>query len=247
MRVLLLGGTTEASRLAHMLAEAGVNTVFSYAGRTKAPIQQPLPQRIGGFGGVEGLAGYLQAEAITHVIDATHPFAAQISKNILAACQVTKTPFLTLERPGWKAQTGDSWTMVPDFQDAAKALPERPSRVFLAIGRQNLEKFSQLRHQWLLRLVTSPDPSMPLPGADVVVARGPFTATDDEALLLKYRITHIVTKNSGGSGGEAKLIAARRLNLPVVMIDRPEIPSRPTVQTPEEVMTWLHQTSQRGV
>lgn len=243
-----MGGTTEASRLARLLAEAGVDAVFSYAGRTKTPIEQPLPLRIGGFGGAEGLARYLRDERITHLIDATHPFAAQISANAVSAREATGTPLLALARPAWEPHAGDRWAMLPDFQTAAKALPDQPARVFLAIGRQNLEYFSSLPHRWLLRLVNVPD-EKPLPNADIIIARGPFTADGDEALLREHQITHIVAKNSGGSGGEAKLIAARRLNLQVLMIDRPAVPSRSTVSTPEEVIAWLHQTSapNRGV
>jgi precorrin-6A/cobalt-precorrin-6A reductase len=245
-RVLVLGGTSEASQLALALAEAGVDAVFSYAGRTDAPLPQPLPLRIGGFGGVEGLANWLRAEAITHVVDATHPFAAGISKNAVAAAAATGLPLIALERPPWQPQPGDDWTFVADYAAAAAALPRTPARVFLAIGRQNLAPFaSRPQHHYLLRLV-DPPVNLPLQGADVVLARGPFTQEGDRALMRRHQITHLVAKNSGGSGAEAKLLAARDLHLPVILIDRPALPPRRVVGTVAEVMAFLHGDTARG-
>jgi precorrin-6A/cobalt-precorrin-6A reductase len=248
MRVLLLGGTTEASRLAALLAREGVDAVFSYAGRTAAPVPQPLPTRIGGFGGAEGLAAWLAAEGITHVIDATHPFAAQMSRNAHAACAALSLPLLALQRLAWRARLGDDWLHVPDIAAAAGALPEAPARVFLAIGKQNLGAFAGLPHRWLLRLVDPPEVP-PLPKAEVVIARGPFTAEGDRALMAAHGITHLVAKNSGGAGAEGKLAAARALGVRVVMINRPALPPRAEVARPEEALDWLHQTASalRGV
>lgn len=236
--------------MARLLADAGVDAVFSYAGRTHAPIAQPLPLRVGGFGGVPGLAAYLRDQAISHVIDATHPFAAQMSRNAIIACNETQTPLLALERPAWRAGTDDRWTHVTDPEQAARALPDAPARVFLAVGRQNLAPFATRPHHYLLRLVDPPEGPLPLPGAEAVIARGPFTAEGDKALMRKHGITHLVAKNSGGTGAEAKLIAARHLHLPVVMIDRPRLPARASVASPEEAMAWLHHvasSARRGV
>ena len=247
-RVLLLGGTTEASDLARLLAGAGIDAVFSYAGRTAAPVTQPLPMRIGGFGGASGLADWLQGAGISHVIDATHPFAARMSHNAHAACTELGLPLLALQRPAWQPGPGDDWQPVPDIAGAVAALPDRPARVFLAIGKQNLDPFARLPHDWLLRLVDAPD-SPPLPRAQVVIARGPFTADGDRSLMAAHRITHLVAKNSGGAGASAKLQAARDLGVRVVMIDRPALPDRATVATPAEALDWLHQTAPalRGV
>jgi precorrin-6A/cobalt-precorrin-6A reductase len=239
LRVLLLGGTTEASRLAQALAQAGVDAVFSYAGRTDAPIAQPLPTRVGGFGGVAGLQAFLQAERITHVVDATHPFAAQMSSNVVLASSAAGVPLLALERPAWQAQSRDKWTHVADIDAAVQALPAESARVFLAIGKQNLSPFLACSQHWyLLRLV---DPVLDLPAArgHVVLDRGPFTLQGDRALLQAHGITHIVSKNSGGAGAEAKLVAARELGLPLILIDRPHIPSRHTVGSVPEVLRWL--------
>lgn len=259
---LILGGTTEASLLARALAAAGLPAVLSYAGRVEAPRPQPVPVRLGGFGGAAGLAAYLRAEGIGRVVDATHPFAARISRNALAACAQTGVPYLAFERPAWRAGPGDDWTCVPDIAAAAASLATPPERVFLAIGRMHLAAFAQApQHHYLLRLVDPPAQPLPLPHCTVVVARGPFDLAADTALLRTHRIERIIAKNAGGSGAQAKLLAARALGVPVVLIDRPDVlapdplspdwpvpdppvpglpPHRPTVATLTQVMDWLH-------
>lgn len=247
MRVLLLGGTTEASLIGRELAAAGIAAVFSYAGRTATPVEQPLPTRVGGFGGVDGLAEYLRHEEITHVIDATHPFAGQMSRNAVDACAKAKTPLIAYLREPWVEGPGDKWQRVATLADAAAALPDHPARIFLAIGRQHLAPFAaQPRHFYLLRLVDAPV-AMPLPEAEIVQARGPFTIEGDLALLRDHRITHIVARNAGGEGAKAKLDAARMLGLPVIMIDRPDLPARRTAQNVGEIMRWLTQPARLGV
>ncbi len=234
--------------MAHALHDAGHDAVFSYAGRTNAPIAQPLPTRIGGFGGGEGLADYLRAHAISHVIDATHPFAAQISRNAMAACDATQTPLIVLQRPAWQAGPQDRWTHVGDTAAAVAALPDAPARVFLAIGKQTLEAFAaQPQHHYLLRLVDAPDAALPLPDCAVVIERGPFTTAGDTALMQHHRITHIVAKNAGGTGAQAKLNAARALRLPVILIDRPKMPPRLVVADVAQVMHWLPHSARLGV
>jgi precorrin-6A/cobalt-precorrin-6A reductase len=248
-RILILGGTTEASQLAAACAKARLDAVFSYAGRTDAPKAQPLPTRVGGFGGVEGLLNYLKAQRISRVIDATHPFAAQMSLNAVAACEVARVPLLVFERAPWIAQTGDRWTHVSDTVAAVTALPEAPARVFLAIGKQRLAAFAaKPQHHYLLRLVDPPEGPLPLPHAKAVIDTGPFTVDGDIALLRDHAISHIVAKNAGGVGAEAKLIAARHLGLPVILIDRPELPPRRVAGSLAEVMAWLdHASTERGV
>lgn len=239
-RILLLGGTTEASRLARALAESGADAVFSYAGRTASPVAQPLPMRVGGFGGVEGLAAYLKLEEITHVVDATHPFAAQMSTNAVRACAEAGVGLVAFERPAWQSKPGDHWVHVADMAGAVAALPEAGARVFLAIGKQHVAEFAaKPNNHYLLRLVDAPEAPLSLPDAKVIVARGPFQATGDAALMRQHKITHVVAKNAGGAGAEAKLSAARALSLPVVMIDRPKVPARPVRGTVAEVMRWL--------
>lgn len=248
IRVLLLGGTTEASQMARTLAVAGVDAVFSYAGRTAAPIAQPLPLRVGGFGEVAGLANYLVQEKISHVIDATHPFAAQMSRHAVDASALAHVPIIALERAPWQAEPGDNWQSVADVASAAAALPVAPARVFLAIGKQLLPAFAERpQHHYLLRLIDPPTHGLPMPDAVAVIARGPFTFEDDLALIKAHRITHIVAKNAGGMGARAKLDAARALNLPVILIDRPALPERHIARTVADVMKWLDHLALRGV
>lgn len=248
MRVLLLGGTTEASLMARILAEAGVNAIFSYAGRTAAPRQQPLPVRVGGFGGPEGLAAYLRDTGITRVIDATHPFAAQMSKHAITACAKVDVPLLAFERAPWIPKQEDNWLMVPDVVSAVAALPVMPAKIFLAIGKQLISVFAtRPQHEYLLRLVDSPEAPLPLANANVVIARGPFTEEGDTALMQHHCITHVVAKNAGGMGARAKLDAARALGLPVILIDRPVMPPRVIARTPEDVMKWLGHPACLGV
>lgn len=236
----MLGGTTEASDLAKALADQGIDAIFSYAGRTETPMRQPLPQRIGGFGGVAGLVRFLREQAISHLVDATHPFAAQISRHAVDAAAITQTPLVAFERAPWHPSEADQWHSVPDVAGAVAALPQYPARVFLAIGRQSLEDFAvKPQHHYLLRLVDHPA-AVPLPQATALIARGPFTLQGDIDLLQAHRITHIVAKNAGGSGARAKLDAARHLGLPVIVIDRPFVPDRPKVDSVQKILAWLH-------
>ncbi|TMV90029.1 cobalt-precorrin-6A reductase [Thioclava sp. BHET1] len=239
-RILLLGGTSEASELARALALRGDDAVFSYAGRTETPKAQPLPMRVGGFGEIAGLQRYLHAEAITHVIDATHPFAAQMSQNAVAACAEAGVALCAYERPAWRAQRGDRWTHKRDLEAACAALPRNPARVFLATGRQTLGIFAQRpEHFYLLRLVDPPQDPLPLPRAEAVIARGPFTESADLDLLCEHRIDLVVAKNAGGSGAYSKMAAARALGLPVIVIDRPKLPARRICGSVQEVLGFL--------
>jgi precorrin-6A/cobalt-precorrin-6A reductase len=243
MRALILGGIADASLLAAEIARAGIDAVYSYGGRTRAPADQPLPTRIGGFGGVSGLADTIRREGITHVIDATHPFAAEMSGNAIAACAETGTPLIALERAPWTGTLGDNWIEVSDVNAAVAALPEAPARVFLAIGRQHIAPFAaRPQHAYTLRFVDPPEAPLPFT-ADVIVSRGPFTL-DGELEMMRVRgINWIVARNSGGDGARAKIDAARRLSLPVIMISRPKLPERLRVESVTDVMQWLsHRT-----
>lgn len=218
--------------------------MFSYAGRTAQPVPQPLPTRVGGFGGAEGLAAYLKAKGITHVIDATHPFAAQMSSNAVQACGAAGVKLCAFERPAWQAGEGDDWLHADSPAEAVNALPGPPARVFLAIGKQNLGAFAaKPQHHYLLRLVDRPEAPLPLPNTTVEIARGPFDAEGDTVLMQRNRITHVVAKNAGGAGAAAKLAAARALGLPVIMIARPQVPARPVMGSVAEVMSWLSHSS----
>lgn len=239
MRALILGGTRDANLLADNVARAGLDAVYSYGGRTRAPADQQLPTRIGGFGGPNGLADYIREAGITHVVDATHPFAAEMSRNAVAACAATATPLLALERAPWARTDGDNWIEVADIDAAVAALPEAKARVFLAIGRQHIAPFgTKSQHGYTLRFVDPPEGPLPF-DADVIVSRGPFTFEAELDMLRARGIAWIVARNSGGDGARAKIDAARMLGLPVILLSRPALPERPRVESVDEVMHWL--------
>jgi precorrin-6A/cobalt-precorrin-6A reductase len=247
--LLILGGTSEATALAKEVAAAGLTGTVSLAGRVERPKRQPLPVRVGGFGGPAGLAAYLRNAGITHLIDATHPFAAQMSANSVEAAAMAGVPLLALTRPAWEPVPGDRWTRVPDIPAAVAALDVPRRRVMLALGRMHLAAFApNPQHFYLLRLVDPPDEAPPLPDYHAVIDRGPFDAGADRALLERHRIDLVVSKNSGGAGAYAKLEAARALGLPVLMIDRPALPPRREVTSPSDVLLWLgHAGTDLGV
>lgn len=240
INLLILAGTTEATALARAVAERGIAGTVSFAGRVERPLRQPLPQRVGGFGGATGLAQYLRDAAVTHVVDATHPFATQMSRNAVEGCASANVPLLALTRPPWTAQEGDLWQHVADIDGAVAALDQARRRVLLAVGRMHLGAFApNPQHAYLLRLVDPPKDALPFPDATVVVDRGPFSEADDRALMEAHGIELVVSKNSGGTGAYAKIAAARSLELPVIMIDRPPQPTRREAGSVDAVLAWL--------
>ena len=249
INLLILGGTTEATALGGAVAAAGLTGIVSFAGRVERPRRQPLPQRVGGFGGIDGLRDYIVRNGVTHVVDATHPFAAQMSCNAVAACAHANIPLIALTRAPWCAQSGDDWIHVPDIEGAVGALDRAPARVMLAVGRMHLDAFApNPQHFYLLRLVDPPGNPPPFPDHHVLVSRGPFTLADDRALMEAHGIDLVVSKNAGGTGAYAKIEAARALGLPVIMIDRPAIPARTEAYGVADVMAWLgHAGADRGV
>jgi precorrin-6A/cobalt-precorrin-6A reductase len=239
-RALILGGTGNANALAAALVRARIDAIYSYAGRTQIPLPHALPTRTGGFGGAAGLADFIREAEITHVVDATHPFAAEMSRNAAIACAAAGVPLLALERAPWTRTRDDRWIEVEDIAGAVAALPEARARVFLAIGRQHIAPFAQKpQHAYTLRFVDAPDGALPLPDSEVIVSRGPFTREGDLVLMRDRGIEWIVARNAGGDGARAKIDAARELALPVIMIARPELAERPRVECIYEVLAWL--------
>ncbi|MCY4311984.1 MAG: cobalt-precorrin-6A reductase [Rhodospirillaceae bacterium] len=245
LKVLVLGGTTEAAGLAIRLADdPRFEGKMSLAGVTVAPRRSPLATRTGGFGGIVGLTHYLDDNRIAVLIDATHPFANQMTLHAARAAGNARIPLLTVLRPPWRAEAGDQWIPVPDLRAAASALGNAPQRVFLTIGRKNLVPFrADAEHFYLVRSVDPPDPAA-LPMQTVVITdRGPFDAAAEQELMAQYRITVLVTRNAGGDATRAKLTAARSLGLPVIMVDRPPAPADSTngtvVSNVEAAWTWL--------
>ncbi|MFB9978408.1 cobalt-precorrin-6A reductase [Mesorhizobium kowhaii] len=242
-RILILGGTTEARQLAGKLA-AGADCLvtLSLAGRTESPVAQGVPVRTGGFGGADGLAAHLRETGIDLLIDATHPYAAQISANAAQAARMAGVPVLALRRPGWEPVEGDRWTQVDTTGDAVQALGPAPRHVFLALGRQEVAAFEAApQHHYLIRSVDPVEPKLAVPDATYLLARGPFRETEERALLEKHRIDAVVSKNSGGEATYGKIAAARAVGIEVVMVRRPALPDVPSAETVEALAAIVNQ------
>ena len=237
LRVLILGGTGEASEIASRLANrADLVAISSLAGRVNQPRTPEGPVRIGSFGGVDGLISYLHSENIRIVIDATHPFAARISANAEAACRQLGLPLIPFARAPWVKRDGDRWYSVPDTLCAAAHVARTGGRVFLTIGRQQIDAFAACRNAWfLIRSIDPPDTPLHL-NRELILDRGPFHLEHELRLLRDHAIEYIVSKNSGGHATYSKIEAARTLGIPVVMIDRPHKHTAPTLQTIEGVL-----------
>jgi precorrin-6A/cobalt-precorrin-6A reductase len=239
--VLILGGTQQARRLAGLLAaDPALRVTSSLAGRVAAPRLPAGEVRIGGFGGPAGLACWVSEHHVEAIVDATHPFAEAISGNAVAAAAQTHVPLLALRRPGWVAAPGDRWHSVGSVAEAVWLLPALGERVFLTIGRMELAAFAGLDDLWfLIRSVDPPQPPLPA-RCELVLDRGPFTVEGEAELLRRHRVDVLVTKDSGGPATAAKLTAARRAGLPVVVIRRPPAPQGvPTAATEEEAVDLL--------
>jgi precorrin-6A/cobalt-precorrin-6A reductase len=242
--VLILGGTHEAHQLAEELILQpwlpNLRLLTSLAGSTRTPRRPPGEVRVGGFGGAEGLAKFLHTEAVAACVDATHPYAAQISGHAVEAAQRTQTPLLRWERPPWEPALADRWVDVADLDSASRWISGHPHRVLLTTGLRNLEAFQACLQSWfLVRTIEPPQLDRPWPQARFLQARGPFTLDAEVSLMQQHRISLLVTKNSGGSMTQAKLEAARQLNLPVLMVQRPRIPPALTVSGRSAVVDWL--------
>jgi precorrin-6A/cobalt-precorrin-6A reductase len=240
-RVLILGGTAEARMLAQRLAgRPDPEIIMSLAGRTASPVPQGVPVRSGGFGGVAGLAAYLARERISVLIDTTHPYAATMSVNAVAAARQAGVPHLRLRRPPWIEAAGDRWIEAGDATDALRKLGDAPRRILVALGRNEIRALEQApRHYFLIRSVDPVAPPLILPHADYITARGPFREEDEIRLISDYRINAIIAKNSGGSATYGKIAAARRLGIDVVLLRRPPEPPGDTVDSIDDALAWL--------
>ncbi|KMO19360.1 cobalt-precorrin-6A reductase [Methylobacterium platani] len=251
MRILILGGTTEAAGLVRLLAaRPDYDVTLSLAGRTATPLALPARTRTGGFGGADGLAAFLREHGIGALIDATHPFARVISRNAAAASAATGVPLLAIRRPAWTREPGDDWREVDSVAEAVAALGAAPRRVFLTVGRLELAAFAAApQHRYLVRTIEPVGDA--LPGLDVtaIEARGPFGADDEEALMRRHGVAILATKNSGGRATYGKIAAARRLRLPVVIVRQPVLPEVARVADAGAALAWLdaHRATERGV
>ncbi|MFH6782383.1 MULTISPECIES: cobalt-precorrin-6A reductase [Methylobacterium] len=251
MRILILGGTTEAAGLVRLVADRPDHDVtLSLAGRTASPLALPVRTRIGGFGGADGLAAYLREHRVAALIDATHPFAKVISGNAASASRATGVPLLAIRRPAWTRQPGDAWCEVDSVAACVPALGAAPRRVFLTVGRLELAAFAAApRHRYLVRTIEPVGDA--LPGIDVtaIEARGPFDEAQEADTMRRHGVEVLVTKNSGGLATYGKIAAARALHLPVVIVRQPLLPEVARVSDAREALAWLdaHRPTDRGV
>ncbi|MUL45314.1 cobalt-precorrin-6A reductase [Mycobacterium sp. CBMA293] len=237
MKLLLLGGTSEARALAKRL-HPDVDLISSLAGRVPDPALPVGPVRVGGFGGAPGLRKYLVDNAITAVVDATHPFAATITANAAQACADLHLPHLVLARPAWPH--GDA-VIVANDREAALTVKDRGyQRIFLTTGRSGTTAFRGNDAWFLIRAVTLPEPETLPPNHEILLSRGPYDYDNELALLRTYGIDALVTKNSGGGMTRAKIDAAQAQSVPVIMVDRPALPAGvTTVSTVDDAERWV--------
>jgi precorrin-6A/cobalt-precorrin-6A reductase len=237
MRVLLLGGTAEARTLAKTI-DPQTDIISSLAGRVPDPALPVGPVRIGGFGGVEGLKRWLQEEGIDAVVDATHPFAATMTAHAAEACGELQLPHLVLARPAW--DPGAAVVVESDVEAAETIARRKYSRVFLTTGRSGVKAFADSDAWFLIRAVTEPDDDVMPRQYQLLLSRGPYHYDDEITLLRQHRIDALVTKNSGGDMTRAKLDAAAALDIPVVMVARPQLPAGiSAVGTVQEAADWI--------
>jgi len=230
LKILVLGGTAEARQLVAALGDAAT---LSLAGLTRTPLS--MPHRVGGFGGAGGLAAFLQREGFEGIIDATHPFAARMSRNAFEAAAALGMPLLRLERPAWPKEP--AWLEVDDLVAAAKALPAG-ARVFLTVGSLSLGAFVARDDIWCLsRSIEAP--AHPPANGEVLLQRPPFTMQNELAIMSRHKITHMVSKNAGGAATRAKLEAALQSGVQVIMVKRPRLPAVLTVETVAEAVKWV--------
>ncbi|BCL38763.1 cobalt-precorrin-6A reductase [Nostoc sp. MS1] len=243
MRLLILGGTGDAAELSAKVANiSGIEAIASLAGRTREPILPSGNFRVGGFGGAAGLAEYLHQMQIDVLIDATHPFASQISLNAATAAHEVGIPHLMLIRPPWEKVAGDRWIEVDSTSAAADVVENQAKRVFLTVGRQELAAFAHLQDIWfLMRMIDPPAADALVPPGMILCDRGPFTLTQEKELLIQNHIDTIVSKNSGGNATYAKIIAARKLGIQVVMVKRPPVPDAEQVANVDAAVAWLRE------
>jgi precorrin-6A/cobalt-precorrin-6A reductase len=242
-RLLILGGTGEAAELARAAAARfgdALEVTTSLAGRTESPRPLAGHVRIGGFGGPAGLAAYLTENGVGRLIDATHPFATRISATAHLACERANVPRLVLRRPPWRRHPLDRWIEVDSVTAAAAMVDRTGRRAWLTLGASEIAAFSAATAvHFLVRLVDQPRHPLPLPSYEVIVGRGPFSVAEEHSQIERHAIDVLVCKASGGGATEAKIIAARQRDLPVIMVRRPPHEPGEGVDTVEEALDWL--------
>lgn len=241
MTVLVLSGTREGRDMAAALHARGTSVIASLAGATRSPRDQHVPTRIGGFGGADGFKDFLRKNAISAVLDATHPFAAQITQRSADICAQLSLPYCLYNRPEWVAAPDDLWTPIQHESEAAAHIKDG-SVVFLATGRQSLARFTGLDQCYLIcRQIDPPDAPFPTQNGEYLIGNPPFDVKDEGKLFEKRNVDWLVVKNSGGTASLSKLIAARQLRVPVLMLARPATPNALCVSSQDEALSWAAQ------
>ena len=242
-RLLILGGTGEAAALARAVPPRfgdAIDMTTALAGRTRHPGPIPGMVRIGGFGGAAGLADYLLTQRVDRVIDATHPFAAEISTAARLACDQLRVPRLLLLRPAWRRHPLDRWIEVDSVEAAAQIVGRVGRRALLTGGAGEVAAFAPATGvRFVVRMIDPPHAPLPLRFHEVVLGRGPFALNEERHLMQRHAIDVLVCKASGGTATEAKLVAARDLSLPVIMVRRPPVERGLSVDTVDAALDWL--------
>ena len=239
MTLLLLAGTAEAVEIAQLLADRGVATIASLAGGSRVSRKMPVPVRVGGFGGEEGFRAFLSDHSISAVLDATHPFAERITERTARVCAEEGLPYCLVSRPAWTATPDDNWIFIDREEDAANYIPDG-SVVFLATGRRSLDGFANLEGSELIcRQIEAVDTPFPFQNGRFLVGSPPFSVEEERDVFTKLKVDWLIVKNAGGDASFSKMIAARQMKLPVIVIRRPSAPEVPVVETAAEALAWV--------
>jgi len=248
-KILIVGGTQEGNKLAEVFHHHKYDYTISYAGIVNKVHEKEFSKRIGGFGGKNGIIDYVKKNKITHIIDASHPFSKKISFNTFSACKTLDLPLIHFSRKPWYKSKKDNWIRVKSFQESTNYLKSASKKIFLAIGKKNLEIYKNFSHHFfLLRLLENKNNIRFFPNQECIVSEGPFHVEEDIKILKKYNIDMIITKNSGGNGAYSKIIAARELGITVIIISRPRGAKVKKVYNFDSILKWLnHESLNLGV
>tara|TARA_A100001015_G_scaffold317373_1_gene434176 strand:+ start:149 stop:886 length:738 start_codon:yes stop_codon:yes gene_type:complete len=240
-KILIIGGTQEGNKLADFFRIHKIDYIISYAGIVEQVYKKTLKKRIGGFGGINGIIAYMIKKKITNVIDASHPFSNKISKNTIDACKLHNIPIISFYRKPWYKKKNDNWIKVKNFEESTNYLKGKSKKIFLAIGKKNLDVYKKFcQHFYLLRVLDDKNIKNFFPNQKCIVARGPFTEREDIKILKKHNIEIVISKNSGGNGAYSKILAARKLKIPVILISRPKKLKIRKINNFDSILDWIN-------
>lgn len=248
--ILVLAGTKDGRELSALLAQAGYRvlaSVFSHYGGELLKLENvgihtgPLD--------ADGLARLMISSEIDVVVDASHPYAVNVSQNAMQACTSTGTHYIRYERPAAVMPFYEGLHVVNDYHQAIKLAGLLGKVVFLTTGSRHLKLFKDAlclqQHRLIARVLPEPNVlteciELGFLPKDIVAMQGPFSHELNMALFKEYQAEVVVTKNSGHIGGsDTKISAAMALGLPLVVIDRPAIEYRQIVYTFDDVIQFI--------